>query len=87
MVGPLPPCITLRIDPSAEVKAAEENVVLGLPDPLLIALRAICARVANMSGATKQMEQILADMEDSTVLSDNGSMAALLATRLTMISG
>ncbi|KAF5310131.1 hypothetical protein D9619_010377 [Psilocybe cf. subviscida] len=87
LVGPLPSHITLRVEASAEAKAAEENLVLGLPDPHLMAVRAICARVANLSGATRQMERILADIEDSTVLADNGSMATLLATRLAMISG
>lgn len=86
--GPLPSRIVFKVDPSAEAKAAEHNVTLNLPDPHLIAIRAICARVANMSGAIEQLRQILSSLEDlveGTDFADNGCMAALLAMCLTKI--
>jgi hypothetical protein len=58
------------------------NKKLTLPDPVLIAIRAACARVANLSGAAEQADRILRDMEDITVLADDGSMADLLSSRL-----
>ena len=60
------------------------NKKLTLPDPVLIAVRAACARVANLSGAAEQADRILRDMEDITVLADDGSMAELLSSRLSM---
>jgi hypothetical protein len=58
------------------------NKELTLPDPALIAIRAACARVVNLSGAAEQAEQILRDMENATVLSNDGSMADVLYSRL-----
>jgi len=58
------------------------NKELMLPDQDLIAIRAACARVANLSGTAEQANQILRDMEDTTVLVDDGSMAEILSLRL-----
>ncbi|KAF5310124.1 hypothetical protein D9619_010378 [Psilocybe cf. subviscida] len=84
--GPLPSRITLQVDPLAEAKAAERELTLSLPDPRLIAVRAICARVSNKSGAIEHMDQILEDLKNSMGLAENGSMADLLAARLSMIT-
>ncbi|KII89565.1 hypothetical protein PLICRDRAFT_610883 [Plicaturopsis crispa FD-325 SS-3] len=53
-----------------------------LPDPRLLAIRAVCARVAHASGAVEQMRQLLRDVEDSTVLASDGSTAEISAARL-----
>lgn len=74
------------MDPLAEAKAAERELTLSLPDPRLIAVRAICARVSNKSGAIEHMDQILEDLKNSMGLAENGSMADLLAARLSMIT-
>ena len=58
------------------------NKALMLPDPALIAIRAACARVVNLSGAAEQADQILRDMENTTVLAKDGSMADVLYSRL-----
>ncbi|KAF5329748.1 hypothetical protein D9619_009172 [Psilocybe cf. subviscida] len=80
---PIPPRVTLRVDPSAAVNAKKEGLALALPDPLLMAVRAVCVRVCNLSGATEHMEKIMDDLEDSTVISDDQG-AALLGSRLSM---
>ncbi|KAF8810417.1 hypothetical protein BYT27DRAFT_7209416 [Phlegmacium glaucopus] len=54
------------------------NKKLMLPDQDLIAIHA----VANLSGAAEQVNQILRDMEDTTVLADDGSMAEILSQAL-----
>lgn len=68
--------------------AAKHNVTLKFPDPQLIAIRAICARVANMSGAIVQLRQITSKLEDRlepAELAEYGGIAALLAGCLTRI--
>ena len=81
---PTPSRVTFRVEPSAAAAAAAVNKTLALPDPVLIAIRAACARVANLSGAAQQADRILRDLEDITVLADDGSMAELLSSRLSM---
>ena len=81
---PTPTRVTFRVEPSAAAAAAAVNKTLALPDPVLIAIRAACARVANLSGAAEQADRILRDLEDITVLADDGSMAELLSSRLSM---
>lgn len=80
---PIPPRVTLRVDPSAAVNAKKECLALALPDPLLMAVRAVCVRVCNLSGATEHMEKIMDDLEDTTVISDDQG-AALLWSRLSI---
>ena len=69
---PIPSRITFSVEPSAAAAAMAMNKTLTLPDPALIAIRAACVRVANISGATEQANQILRDLEDITVLADDG---------------
>jgi gamma-glutamylcyclotransferase (GGCT)/AIG2-like uncharacterized protein YtfP len=76
----MPSRVTFSVEPSAAAEAM--NKKLMLPDPVLIAIRAVCARVANLSGAAEQADRILRDLEDITVLADDGSMAELLSSRL-----
>ncbi|EEB95989.1 hypothetical protein MPER_04952 [Moniliophthora perniciosa FA553] len=55
-----------------------ETRTLPLPDPQILAVHAICARVDQMSGAAKYMLLRDSELEDSTVLAEDGSSAALL---------
>ncbi|KAG5722831.1 hypothetical protein E4T56_gene3973, partial [Termitomyces sp. T112] len=66
--------------------AAAKGKQLKLPDPVLIAIRAACARVANLSGAAEQIDRILRDKEDMPVLANDGSMAELLSSCLLLTS-
>jgi hypothetical protein len=79
MTVPMPSRITLRVGSSAAAIAAGYGLTLNLPDPVPIAIRAICARVFNMTGAAEHIDQILDDLEDTEVLAYDGSMGALLA--------
>ena len=79
---PTPSRVTFSVEPSAAAAAEAMNKKLVLPDPVLIAIRAACARVANLSGTAEQADQILRDLENITVLADDGSMAELLSSRL-----
>ncbi|KXN92709.1 hypothetical protein AN958_06987 [Leucoagaricus sp. SymC.cos] len=83
---PIPARITFSVDPAAAAAAKAMHKNLMLPDPSLIAVRAACARVANLSGAAEQADQILRDLEDTTVLADDGSMAELLSSRLSTLT-
>ncbi|KAF5359880.1 hypothetical protein D9756_003612 [Leucocoprinus leucothites] len=83
---PIPSRITFSIDPAVAAAAKALNKELMLPDRSLIAIRAACARVANLSGAAEQAKRILRDLEDTTVLADDGSSAELLSSRLSMLT-
>ena len=48
------------------------------PDPYLLALHAVCARVAHMSGATGFFDKLGWDAEETKVLAFDGSSARLL---------
>ena len=54
------------------------------PDPLLLALHAICARVAHMSGAAEFFNQ--RDAEEIDVLAFDESSAPLLSNLLEVMS-
>ncbi|KAJ7805948.1 hypothetical protein B0H14DRAFT_3882618 [Mycena olivaceomarginata] len=49
-----------------------------LPDPRLLALHAVCARVAHMSGAAEVLDKFDRDVEDVQVLAEDGSAAMFL---------
>lgn len=49
------------------------------PDPLLLALHVICARVAHMSGAAEFFDQLQWDAGEIKVLAVDGSSAPLLS--------
>ncbi|KAJ7867771.1 hypothetical protein B0H14DRAFT_333427 [Mycena olivaceomarginata] len=49
-----------------------------LPDPRLLALHAVCARVAHLSGAAEVLDKFDRDVEDVQVLAEDGSMAMFL---------
>ena len=49
-----------------------------IPDPQLLGLHAVCARVAHMSGAAEAFDQLDRDVEEIMVLASDGSSAPLL---------
>lgn len=51
---------------------------LPLPSPEYLAIHAACAKVANLSGAGEYIDNVVRDLEDTSVLSKDGSSAELL---------
>ena len=49
------------------------------PSPQLLALHAVCARVAHMSGAAEFLNRLELDAEETNVLAFDGSSAHLLS--------
>ena len=49
------------------------------PSPQLLALHAVCARVAHMSGAAEFLDRLELDAEETSVLAFDGSSAHLLS--------
>lgn len=80
---PLPKQVNFGIDPDAAAFCQKHGVSLPiLPSRVLIAIRAICARVAQKSGAAEQNDEIQWDAEESTVLANDGSAGDLLTSLL-----
>ncbi|KAH9074787.1 hypothetical protein EDB83DRAFT_1871337 [Lactarius deliciosus] len=52
---------------------------LPLPDPAYLEIHAACCRVAHLSGAGEYMDEVLEGLEDTRVLSEDGSSAHLLS--------
>jgi hypothetical protein len=84
MTTPCPAAlVNFKVDPDCVAFCKENGMELPeLPSQDLIALRAACARVANMSGAAEQIDQIYRDEEDTTVMACDGSMGELLSSLL-----
>ena len=75
--------VTFKVDPDCVAFCKENGLELPeLPSRGLIDLRAACARVANMSGAAEQIDQIYRDEEDTTVMAYDGSTGDLLSSLL-----
>jgi len=75
--------VTFKVDPDCVAFCKEDGMALPeLPSRDLIGLRAACARVANMSGAAEQIDQIYRDEEDTTVMAYDGSTGDLLSSLL-----
>ena len=55
---------------------------IALPDPRLLALHAVCARVAHISGAAEYFDDMTWDAEETQILANDGSTALLLADLL-----
>ncbi|KAK7021198.1 hypothetical protein R3P38DRAFT_3543321 [Favolaschia claudopus] len=83
-VVPAPPRrVTFAVDPDvAAVCKAQGKDAPQLPSPALLAVRAACSRVAHISGAVEQADQILRDLEDISALAEDGSTADLFTSRL-----
>ena len=75
--------VTFKVDPDCATSCKEKGTALPeLPSRDLIVLRAACARVAHMSGAAEQIDQICRDEEDTTVMACDGSTGDLLSSLL-----
>ncbi|KAJ7203480.1 hypothetical protein B0H12DRAFT_1035521 [Mycena haematopus] len=87
---PKPPrTVTFRIDPEAVRDCEHNNIsphLLELPDPQLMAMRAACARVAAMSGASDQLRLITEDRDDVETLTDCDTTVYLLDSLLHTLS-
>ncbi|KAJ7613978.1 hypothetical protein FB45DRAFT_1008778 [Roridomyces roridus] len=59
-------------------KRAGGQLELPLPEPRLLALHAVCVRVAHMSGAAEALDKFDRDVEETSVLAEDGSSAHLL---------
>ncbi|KAH9002540.1 hypothetical protein EDB86DRAFT_2847233 [Lactarius hatsudake] len=69
----------------AKCKAADRKITLTsgdprlpLPNPDYLEIHAACCRVAHLSGAGEYMDKVLEDLEDTRVLSEDGSSARIL---------
>ncbi|KAF7336433.1 hypothetical protein MSAN_02297300 [Mycena sanguinolenta] len=83
LMGPLPERVTFRVDPDLVRACNERNTAVPtLPSRSLLAVRAACSRVAHLSGAVEQVQQILHDLEDTSVMAEDGGSAHLLEFRL-----
>ncbi|KAJ7364853.1 hypothetical protein DFH08DRAFT_840151 [Mycena albidolilacea] len=81
--SPPPERVTFKVDPKLEAECwAAGKEPPALPSPALLAIRAACSRVVHMSGAAEQIDQILRDLEDISVMADDGGSATLLMSRL-----
>jgi hypothetical protein len=79
--------VTFTVDPDVEAACKAKNkTVPALPSPSLLAIRAACSRVAHMSGAADQVDQLLRDLQGTPVMAEDGSTAELLAARLSQSS-
>ncbi|KEP51112.1 hypothetical protein V565_067520 [Rhizoctonia solani 123E] len=68
----------LRLDLPQTVTFTTSTPGFPLPDRRYLALHAACARVIHLSGATEAISSIIEEMEQTRVLSEDGSSAALL---------
>ncbi|KAH7921611.1 hypothetical protein BV22DRAFT_1038422 [Leucogyrophana mollusca] len=75
--------VTFRVDPAVVAECEREGIPPpDLPDRTLIAIRSVCARVAHLSGAVEQMDQVQQDVEATMVMANDGSTADLLGSLL-----
>jgi hypothetical protein len=83
--SPPPERVTFKVDPKLEAEClAATTQPPSLPSPSLLAVRAACCRVAHLSGAAEQIDQILCDLEEVSELAEDGlgGSAGLLVSRL-----
>ncbi|KAJ7277262.1 hypothetical protein C8J57DRAFT_1581590 [Mycena rebaudengoi] len=83
VLGSPPQRVTFTVDPDV-VAACEANdrLVPAFPSPPLLAIRAACSRVAHMAGAVEQADQVLRDLEDMSIMAEDGTTAELFTLRL-----
>ncbi|CAE6526109.1 unnamed protein product [Rhizoctonia solani] len=62
----------------AMVTLTDHGSGLELPDPRLIAIHAACAKVVHQSGTQKFIYNEIRDMEEISVLAEDGSSTALM---------
>lgn len=78
--------VTLTNFTERKFKQASGVLKLPLPDPRLLALHAVCARVAHMSGAAEALDDFDRDVEETSVLARDGASAHLLNMMLSPLS-
>ncbi|KAH9175942.1 hypothetical protein EDB89DRAFT_1847074 [Lactarius sanguifluus] len=66
----------------AVITLTSEDPRLPLPNPDYLEIHAACCRVAHLSGAGEYMDKVLEDLEDTRVLSEDGSTAHMLSFAL-----
>ncbi|KAG8906721.1 hypothetical protein FRB99_006319 [Tulasnella sp. 403] len=59
---------------------------LPLPDPRYLALHAACAQIANVSGVAEYLKELVEELEDRAVLSEDGSSFRLLDHALSLVN-
>lgn len=75
--------IKFEVDPEVVAACNARGIAVPeLPSQRLLAMRAACSRVAHMSGAAEQIDQILRDLEETWVMANDGTTADLLTSRL-----
>lgn len=52
---------------------------LLLPNPVYLEIYATCCRVTHLSGVGEYVDKLLEDLEDTSVLSEDGSLAHVLS--------
>ncbi|KAH9026394.1 hypothetical protein EDB85DRAFT_2149232 [Lactarius pseudohatsudake] len=65
-----------------KITLTSEDPRLPLPNPDYLEIHAACCRVAHLSGAGEYMDKVLEDLEDTRVLSEDGSTAHMLSFAL-----
>ncbi|KAH9175893.1 hypothetical protein EDB89DRAFT_2066097 [Lactarius sanguifluus] len=65
-----------------KITLTSEDPRLPLPNPDYLEIHAACCRVAHLSGAGEYMDKVLEDLEDTHVLSEDGSTAHMLSFAL-----
>jgi hypothetical protein len=63
-----------------------DNMKVPVPSPAYFEVHAACCRVAHLSGAGEHIDNILRDMEDTQVLSQDGTSAEVLQYALWPLS-
>ncbi|KAH8834085.1 hypothetical protein DL96DRAFT_1579392 [Flagelloscypha sp. PMI_526] len=82
-----PSRVTLRVAEELLQECAEHNITPpALPDPKLIAIRASCARVAHLSGAAAQIDELDREVEQTLFLAEDGSSASFFGSLLRLQS-
>ncbi|KAH9000144.1 hypothetical protein EDB92DRAFT_1829591 [Lactarius akahatsu] len=77
---PLVLALCKAADCKITLTSADER--LPLPNPDYLEIHAACCRVAHLSGAGEYMDKVLEDLEDTRVLSEDGSTAHMLSFAL-----
>lgn len=73
--------------PGHDIKfSTDDPEFYPVPDRELIALHAMCAKVAHMSGAGAYVEDLDRDVEDLGVLASNGGSADVLSHALAVVA-
>lgn len=73
---------TRQLAQKRRFKQASGVLELPLPEPRLLALHAVCVRVAHMSGAAEALDELDRDVEATRVLARDGASANLLYMKL-----